>query len=120
MVSSAAEAEVGALYYNARVALSLKQLLNAIGHPQPHSSLTTDDSTAHHFVYNNIHQKCSKSWNMIFFWPRDRINQKQFLIEWAEGKTYLADYNTKHHPIKHHKMVRLTYTIDYDPQTPNP
>ena len=54
VVSSAAEAEVGALFHNARVALPIKQLLEAIGHPQPPTSITTDNSTAHKFVYDNI------------------------------------------------------------------
>ena len=33
VVSSAAEAEVGALFHNARVALPIRQLLISIGHP---------------------------------------------------------------------------------------
>ena len=76
VVSSAAEAEVGALFHNARIALPLKQLLETIGHPQNPTSITTDNSTAHHFVYDNIHQKRSKSWDMRFYWLRDRINQR--------------------------------------------
>ena len=42
---------------------------------------------------------------MRFYWLRDRINQKQFVITWAAGKTNKADYYTKHHPIKHHKKL---------------
>ena len=120
VVSSAAEAEAGALYHNARVTLPLKQLLEQIRHPQPPISITTDNSTAHHFVYDNIHQKRSKSWDMRFYWLRDRVNQKQFVIKWAPGKTNLADYFTKHHPIKHHQQVRPTYNLDGENPTPNP
>ena len=50
VVSSAAEAEVGALFHNAWVALPIRQLLSAIGHPQPPTQITTDNSTAHYFV----------------------------------------------------------------------
>ena len=59
VVSSVAEAEVGALFHNARIALPLKQLLETIGHPQNPTSITTDNSTAHHFVYDNIHQSAA-------------------------------------------------------------
>ena len=90
VVSSAAEAEVGALYHNVRVALPIKQLLEAIGHPQKTTSITTDNSTAHHFVYDNIHQKRSKSWDMRFYWLQDRVNQKQFVMNHLAGKIFIA------------------------------
>ena len=35
VVSSRTEAEVGALFHNARVALPIQRLLTSIGHPQP-------------------------------------------------------------------------------------
>ena len=92
----------------------------SIGHPQPPTQITTDNSTAHHFVYDNIHQKRSKSWDMRFYWLRDRTNQKQFLIKWAAGKTNRADYFTKHHTISHHKTMRPVYNLDGESPTPNP
>ena len=114
VVSSAAEAEVGALYHNVRVALPIKNLLEAIGHSQNSTIITTDNSTAHSFVYDNIHQKRSKSWDMRFYWLRDRMNQKQFIIKWAAGKSNKADYYTKHHPIKKHTEIRQMYNFDGD------
>ena len=114
VVSSAAEAEVGALYHNVRVALPIKNLLEAIGHSQNSTIITTDNSTAHSFVYDNIHQKRSKSWDMRFYWLRDRMNQKQFIIKWAAGKSNKADYYTKHHPIKKHTELRPMYNFDGD------
>ena len=106
---------MGALFHNARVALLLRQLLINISHPQPPTPITTDNSTAHHFIYDNINQKRSKSWDMRFYWLRDCQNQKQFLIKWAAGKSNLADYFTKHHPIIHHKTVRPLYKLDGEP-----
>ena len=41
------------------------------------------------------------------------------VIKWDKGKSNLADYYTKHHPIHHHKTVRPLYNLDGDP-TPNP
>ena len=52
---------------------------------------------------------------MRFYWLRDRSTQKQFLITWAAGKTNLADYYTKHHPIIHHKKMRPIYNLDGEP-----
>jgi len=89
-------------------------LLEAIGHPQNSTIITTDNSTAHSFVYDNIHQKRSKSWDMRFYWLRDRMNQKQFIIKWAAGKSNKADYYTKNHPIKKHKEMRPMYNFDGD------
>ena len=89
-------------------------MLEAIGHSQNSTIITTDNSTAHSFVYDNIHQKRSKSWDMRFYWLRDRMNQKQFIIKWAAGKSNKADYYTKHHPIKKHTELRPMYNFDGD------
>ena len=57
---------------------------------------------------------------MRFYWLRDRTNQKQFLITWAAGKSNLADYFTKHHPVTLHKSMRKTYNFDAENPTPHP
>ena len=90
-------------------------MLINLGHPQPPTTIVTDNSTAKSFIYDNIHQKRSKSWDMRYYWLRDRATQKQFLIEWAPGIINKADYFTKHHPIKHHKQIRPTYVLDGEP-----
>jgi hypothetical protein len=46
VMSSAAEAELGALYINACEAVSMRQLLNEMGHEQPRTPIQTDNSTA--------------------------------------------------------------------------
>ena len=78
MVSSAAEAEVGGVFHNAQVAIPIRTLLKALHHPQPPTPIKTDNSTAYSFIYNNIHQKRSKSWDMRYYWLRDRLAQLQF------------------------------------------
>ena len=103
------------MFHNARAAIPIRQLLIQLGHEQPPTSLVTDNSTAKNFIYDNIHQKRSKSWDMRFYWLRDRKLQKQFLITWEPGKSNLADYFTKHHPIIHHKKMRSTYNLDGEP-----
>ena len=73
VVTSAAEAETGALFYNARTSLPLRQFLAALDHPQHPTPIKTDNSTAKDFVNKNLNQKRSKSWDMCYHWLRDRL-----------------------------------------------
>ena len=109
VVASAAEAETGGIFHNARTAIPIRQTLTALNHPQPATPIKTDNSTAKAFVTKNLRQKKSKSWDMRFHWLRDRDAQKHFKIFWESGKTNWADYFTKHHSIKHHKVMRPKY-----------
>ena len=56
-MSSAAEAETAALFHNAQIALEIKHILLALGHPQPLIRLKTDNSTAAGFIHNFVHQQ---------------------------------------------------------------
>jgi hypothetical protein len=46
VMSSAAEAELGALYLNAKETVYLRQILHEIGHYQPPTPIQTDNTTA--------------------------------------------------------------------------
>ena len=115
VVASAAEAEVAGLFYNAQTVLHIRRILQALNHPQPPTPMKTDNSTANGFVHKNIQQKRSKSWDMRFYWLRDKLLQKQFQFFWRKGTDNNADYFTKHHPIKHHKEIRSRYVHDKNP-----
>eukprot|EP00804_Cyclotella_cryptica_P003892 CCRYP_015767-RA/>CCRYP_015767-RA protein AED:0.49 eAED:0.46 QI:0/-1/0/1/-1/1/1/0/194 len=116
VMSSAAEAELGALYINARKVIPLRHLLIEMGHPQPPTPIQTDNSTALGVVNNTIQPKRTKAMDMRFHWLRCRINQKHFRPYWRAGATNLADYVTKHHPAIHHQAVRpLFLTADQPP-----
>ena len=80
VVSSAAEAETAGVFHNAQMALPIRVVLQALNHPQPPTPIKTDNSTANGFIHDNIHQKRSKSWDMRYYWLRDRLTQKQFLF----------------------------------------
>jgi hypothetical protein len=54
VLSLAAKAEHGALYINACKAVPQRQLLEEMGHPQPPTSMQTDNSTALDVVTSNI------------------------------------------------------------------
>ena len=112
VVSSSAEAEVAGVYHNASVAIPIRHLLHQLGHPQPPTPLKTDNCTATGFVYDNIHQKQSKSWDMRYYWLRDRQTQQQFNIYWDKGDNNQANYYTKHHSTVHHQAKRARYIKD--------
>ena len=78
VVSSAAEAEVAGIFHNAGMAIPLRRFLEALNHAQPPTPIKTDNSTATGFIYDNIHQWCSKSCDMRYYWVRDRQTQQQF------------------------------------------
>ena len=47
VMSSASEAELAALFYNCKAAVPLLITLEEMGHKQPKTPVTTDNSTAH-------------------------------------------------------------------------
>jgi len=106
VMSSAAEAETGALYINARKAVEEQNILEELGHKQPPTPIQTDNSMAEGIVNNRVQPKRTKAMDMRFHWLRDRANQKQFRFYWQPGTTNRGDYFTKHHPASHHLNMR--------------
>ena len=111
VVSSAAEAETGGLYSNCNFAISLRHMLTALGHKQGPTAVKTDNQTASAFVNNTLKAKRSKTWDMRYFWLKDRISQAQFFIYWDKGSNNHADYWTKHWPSSYHQRIRPTYIL---------
>ncbi len=106
---SAAEAELGAIYINAKEAIYIRQILIKMGHPQPKTPIQTDNLTAEGVINNKIQPKRTKAMDMCCHWLRDREAQGQFGIYWRPGKNYLANYFTKHHSPAHHRSVRTQF-----------
>jgi hypothetical protein len=111
VVASAAEAETGGIYIGGKHACSMRAALEELGHPQPRtgSPFETDNNTAQGILNSKMRRKLSKSFDMRYWWMKDRINQGQFNLKWAPGKFNLADYFTKHHPPWHHRKMRYKY-----------
>jgi len=108
-MSSAAEAELGALFINAKEVVHLRHILEEMGHPQPRTPIQTDNTTAEGVINNKIQPKRTKAMDMRFHWLRDREAQGQFNVYWRPGNTNLADYFTKHHAPAHHANVRAEF-----------
>jgi hypothetical protein len=109
VLSSAAEAELAALYHNGKQACPLRTTLEELGHPQPPTPIQTDNSTAAGIANDTVKQKRSKAIDMRFYWIRDRVRQGQFIVYWKKGSLNKADYFTKHHPASHHRDIRSVY-----------
>ena len=107
VMTSAAEAEIGAMFINGREAVPARKTLEEMGHPQPRTPMQTDNTAAHSVVTNNIAPKRTKAMDMRFHWLRCRDAQGQFRYYWRPGVQNWGDYWTKHHPGPHHQNMRV-------------
>ena len=92
VMSSAARAELGALFINAKEAVYIQQILTKMKHPQPPTPIQTDNSTAEGVINSKIQPKRTKAMDMRFHWLRCRSAQQQFHIYWKPGGQNLAEY----------------------------
>jgi hypothetical protein len=102
VMSSAAEAVLGALYINACEAIPMRHLLKEMGHKQPPTPIQTDNSTAHGVITNNIQPRHTKAMDMRLHWLCCHESQGQFQYYWHPGPDNRANYWTKHHSAAHH------------------
>jgi hypothetical protein len=114
VMSSAAEAELSALFINAKTAVSMRHTLKELGHPQPPTPMQTDNKTTHDLLTNKIIPKALKAMDMHFHWLRCCKAQGQFRYYWRPGTQNLADYFTKHSPENHHKANRPTFLTPHE------
>jgi hypothetical protein len=112
VMSSAAEAELGALYINACKAVPQCQTLAEMGHKQPQTPMQTDNTTALGIVTNNIQPQRTYAMDMQFHWLRCCEAQNQFRFFWRPGPTNRVDYWTKHNA----QPTRLKSAPKFNPQ----
>jgi hypothetical protein len=111
-MASAAEAEMGALFYNAKDGAMLRVILEELGHPQGATPLQTDNSCASGIANDTVKQRRSKAIDMRFYWIKDRVRKGEFLVFWRAGSENDADYFTKHHSPSHHRLMRSRYLFE--------
>ncbi len=66
VMSSAAEAKLGALFINAKKAVSMQHTLIEMRHPQTRTPIQTDNLTAHALLTNKIMPKALKAMEIKF------------------------------------------------------
>ena len=106
VVSSAAEAEMTALFLTAKEMVPLRNTLTEMGWKQPPSPLQSDNSTAVGMTNSTLIPKKSRSWDLRLNWLRCREAQLQFRTYWDKGANNDGDYSTKHHPDIYHETKR--------------
>jgi len=111
VVCSAAEAECGGLFHNCQKAVTMRRMLEGLGHKQQPTSVKTDNSTANSFVHASMRLKKSKTWDMRWNWLRQQELHQQFRIKWEPGKFNKADLFSKLHPPSHHIKKRGDYIL---------
>ena len=112
VMSSAAEAECGGTFENARAAIPIAYVLaHILKHPQPLRGVptVTNNNASKKLLTRLIKPKKSKTWDMCYHWLEDRIAHNQIQLIWKPGKRNWADYFTKHHPPAYHKIMRPRY-----------
>ena len=106
VLSSAAEAEMSAMFENVMQETIIQTILTDLQHKQPPTPVRTDNSTALRIVNDTIKQVRSRTMDMRFHFVRDRMLQGQFYIYWDKGENNIGDYYTKQHPPWHQYNMR--------------
>ena len=109
IAASAAEEETRGCFVTGIYVIIIQNTLEKIGHTQPIIQVRTDNTTAAGTANNTIKKQQSRATNMQYFWIHGQKTLKDFLIAWKSGQGNLANYLTKYHSAKHHKLVRTIY-----------
>ena len=110
VVRSAHEAEYAGLFINATELTEMRETMRNLGFPQLPIPIIYDNIIAGKIANNNVKKhKYSKVISMNYHWIKDRIKAGHFTLKWAPGKTNLADFFTKLHPVNHFQAMLKVY-----------
>ena len=97
------------MFLNEKEAKIIRLTLEDLGHPQPPTPMHCDNATAAGIANNTVKRQRSRSMEMRYFYICDLVKHGIVNVKWHPGQENLADYASKHHDAKHHKMVRTLY-----------
>ena len=111
VATSAADAEIGAAFVNCKESIpTIRITLEEMGHPQPPTPVTIDNTTAVGLINKQMKQRQTKAIGMRYYWlQQDQEAQSHFRYVWDKGENNRANYFTKHHAPAHHQMIRPQY-----------
>ena len=109
VVRLAAEAELGALFINAKAGKFVRLILQELGHPQPATPIHCDNNTPAGIANDTMKKHRSRSMGMRFFWITYQVKRSHYDVKWHPGQEHLADYFTKAFTGKHHLAVYPWY-----------
>jgi hypothetical protein len=73
VMASSTEAELAALFHNARDGIPLRTALIEMGHSRAQTPIQTDNACATGIANETVKQCRSKAIDVRFYWIRDRI-----------------------------------------------
>ena len=109
VMSSASEAELGAMFITAQEMVAMRQTLQEMKWPQPKSPIQTDNSAAAGVVNNTIVPRKLKTMYRRLHWLICIESQGQFRYYWASGNLNWGGYSTKHHPPLYHESKIMQF-----------
>jgi hypothetical protein len=100
VMSLATDAKLGALFINAKMAISMQHTLEQMGHPQMHTPIQTNNLTAHALLTNKI---LLKTMDMRFHWlccrnhrtSIDFTGDLEHKIWWITGSSIIQPATTR-------------------------
>ena len=105
VVSSAAEAEFGALFHNTKESEVIRVILGDLGHSQPSTPLQADNKCTVGISNDSVKQKRSKAVDMRYYWVCDCVFQGHFNVYWKPGTENYGDYFTKYFAHARHRKI---------------
>ena len=82
-----------------------------MGHPQPKTTVVTDNSTAEGLINKTTTPRRAKTYDQRTNCLKCREAQKQFNIIWKSGKVNRVDYHSKTHPVSVYQGKRSGYAV---------
>ena len=109
IASSAAEAELGSLFMNAKEGCIIRLTLKELGHPQPPTPMHCNNATAAGIANGSVKRQWSRAMEMRYFYICDQVKNREFDVIWHPGKEKMWNYVSKNHDTRHHQNVRPFY-----------
>lgn len=82
VLTSAAEAEIHALFHNTKVLLPLRKTLSDLGHPQQPTPIQTDNKVSASFTNDTLKKRKLKTIAMNIYWIQDQQALKLINVFW--------------------------------------
>ena len=120
VVTSAAEAELGAVFQNAQKGAHFRNTLVELGYPQQPTLILVDNTVAEGLANDTINAKRSKSMDVRFFWIRDRVKKMQFVMKHLQGRWNISDFFTKALPKEKFQQFVPYIIVETDDDTATP
>ena len=106
---SAAEAELDALFMNAKEGRIIRLTLEELGHTQIPTPINCDNATEAGIANFTVKRQRSRLMKIRYVYICDQVKKGKFVVMWHSWKDNWGDYASQHHDDRHHQNVRALY-----------